>query len=46
MLLFQLDPHDGFPSEWFDGLTQRQKELMRMTHGQGLGEKHAADAHF
>ena len=46
MLLFQLDPHDGFPPEWFDGLTQRQKELMRMTHGKGLSEKHAADAHF
>ena len=46
MLLFQLDPHDGFPKEWFGNLTQRQKELMRMTHGQGLGAMHASDSHF
>lgn len=46
MLLFQLDPHDDFPPEWFDGLSERQKQLMRMTHGQGLGEKHASDSHF
>jgi ectoine hydroxylase-related dioxygenase (phytanoyl-CoA dioxygenase family) len=44
MLLFQLDPHDGFPAEWYDGLSPRQKELMRMAHG--VGEKHAADVHF
>ena len=46
MLLFQLDPHDDFPPEWFAGLTERQKQLMRMTHGKGLDEKHAADVHF
>ncbi len=43
MLMFQNDPHDGFPAEWFDELTPRQKELMRMTRG--LGAPHAADAH-
>ena len=43
MLRFQLDPHDNFPLEWFDQLTQRQKELMRMT--KGVGVLHAADAH-
>lgn len=44
MLLFQLDPHDGFPEEWFDTLTPRQKELMRMQRG--VGSAHAADVHF
>ena len=44
MLLFQLDPHDGFSSSWFDELTNRQRELMRMTRG--AGSPHAADAHF
>jgi ectoine hydroxylase-related dioxygenase (phytanoyl-CoA dioxygenase family) len=44
MLLFQLDPHDGFPPGQFDRLTPRQKELMRMQ--KGLGAPHAADAHF
>ena len=43
MLMFQLDPHDGFPTEWFDDLTARQRELMRMTGGPG--HLHAADAH-
>jgi ectoine hydroxylase-related dioxygenase (phytanoyl-CoA dioxygenase family) len=44
MLLFQLDPHDGFPPEQFDRLTPRQKELLRMK--KGLGVPHAADFHF
>ena len=44
MLLFQLDPHDGFPPEQFDQLTPRQKELLRMK--KGLGVPHAADVHF
>ncbi|MBS13800.1 MAG: hypothetical protein CME19_19675 [Gemmatimonadetes bacterium] len=44
MLVFQVDPHDDFPEAWFDQLTDRQKELMRMTHG--LNTKHAADAHL
>jgi ectoine hydroxylase-related dioxygenase (phytanoyl-CoA dioxygenase family) len=44
LLLFQLDPHDGFPPEWFDRLTPRQKELLRMQ--KGLGAPHAADVHF
>ena len=44
MLLFQLDPHDGFPPEWFEQLNTRQRELMRMS--KGLGKPHAADAHL
>ena len=44
MCVFQVDPHDGFPPEWFDGLTERQKQLMRMTNG--LQSAHAADFHF
>ena len=44
MLVFQLDPHDGFPPEWYDGLSPRQRQLMRMQHGPGV--PHAADAHF
>lgn len=44
LLLFQNDPHDGFPPEWFDRLTPRQKELLRMQCG--LGALHAADCHF
>ena len=44
MLVFQVDPHDDFPEEWFDQLNERQKQLMRMTHG--LDAKHAADSHL
>jgi ectoine hydroxylase-related dioxygenase (phytanoyl-CoA dioxygenase family) len=44
MLLFQYDPHDGFPPEWFALLTPRQKELLRMQRG--LGAAHAADCHL
>jgi len=44
MCLFQLDPHDDFPEEWLDGLTDRQKQLMRMT--KGLGAPHAANSHL
>ncbi len=44
MLLFQNDPHDGFPPEWLALLTPRQKELLRMQRG--LGAAHAADCHF
>ena len=44
MCVFQVDPHDDFPPEWFDGLTDRQKQLMRMT--KGLNTRHAADFHF
>ncbi len=44
MCIFQLDPHDGFPEEWFDELTDRQKQLMRMTNG--LGAPHAANSHL
>ncbi len=44
MLVFQCDPHDGFPPEWFDLLTPRQKDLLRMRNGPG--STHAADAHF
>ncbi|MEM7117947.1 MAG: phytanoyl-CoA dioxygenase family protein [Chloroflexota bacterium] len=38
---FQCDPHHEFMPEWFELLTERQKELMRMTNG--LGERHGAD---
>ncbi|MBM3264397.1 MAG: phytanoyl-CoA dioxygenase family protein [candidate division Zixibacteria bacterium] len=41
MLMFQYDPHTHFPADWFDQLTPRQKQLMRM--GKGLGAPHAAD---
>ena len=44
MLLFQLDPHDDFEPTWFEGLSDRQKQLLRMTRG--VGSPHAADAHF
>ena len=44
MLLFQLDPHDDFPPEWFDGLTPGQRQLLRMDKGPGA--MHAADVHF
>lgn len=43
MLVFQNDPHDEFPEEWFNQLTERQRQLMRMKNG--LGAKHAADSH-
>ncbi len=33
MLMFQYDPHERFPVEWFDLLTDRQKEILRMKHG-------------
>jgi ectoine hydroxylase-related dioxygenase (phytanoyl-CoA dioxygenase family) len=44
MLVFQVDPHDNFPPEWLDRLTDRQKELLRFTRG--LGAPHAADSHL
>ncbi len=43
MLVFQNDPHDDFPEKWFERLTERQRQLMRMKNG--LGAKHAADSH-
>ena len=33
--IFQCDPAAGFPADWWDDLTQRQKELMGMTAGPG-----------
>ena len=30
---FQCDPHDQFPEDWFGELTERQKQLLRMTNG-------------
>ncbi len=33
MLMFQYDPHERFPVEWYGLLTDRQKEIMRMKHG-------------
>ena len=44
MLVFQLDPHDEFPPDWYDDLDDRQKQLLRMQNG--AGALHAADAHF
>tara|TARA_B100000029_G_scaffold516824_1_gene635334 strand:- start:49822 stop:50574 length:753 start_codon:yes stop_codon:yes gene_type:complete len=44
MLLFQLDPHDEFPEEWFGLLSSRQKELLRMKTG--LNVPHASDNHL
>ncbi len=44
MLLFQLDPHDEFPAEWYDKLNPRQRQLLRMQNG--VGSLHAADGHF
>ena len=44
ILMFQLDPHDNFPAEWFEKLNSRQRELLRMQ--KGLGSSHAADARF
>ncbi|MEM7533154.1 MAG: phytanoyl-CoA dioxygenase family protein [Chloroflexota bacterium] len=43
-LVFQVDPHDDFPPEWVDQLTDRQKELLRMHNG--LNVPHAADSHM
>jgi len=31
--IFQCDPAAGFPSEWWEGLSQRNKELLGMTDG-------------
>ena len=42
--VFQLDPHDGFPSEWWPDLTARQRRLFRMETAPG--SPHAADVHF
>ena len=38
---FQCDPHDEFPQEWLDQLSDRQKQLLRMT--EGVTGKHGAD---
>ena len=43
-LIFQVDPHDGFPKEWFQNLTNRQKNLLRMKNG--VGSPHSADSHL
>ncbi len=40
-LRFQCDPHDGFREEWLPGMTERQKELLRMTNG--VDHRHGAD---
>ena len=41
MMRFQYDPHQGFPLEWLELLTDKQKQLMRMQNG--VGEPHGAD---
>ena len=33
--VFQCDPHDGFPDEWWPDLSERQKQLFRMIHPPG-----------
>ena len=43
-LIFQVDPHDEFPAEFYNLLSPRQRELLRMEHG--LGAPHAADSHL
>lgn len=40
-LRFQCDPHDGFQQAWLTDMTQRQKELLRMTNG--IDHRHGAD---
>ena len=40
-LRFQCDPHDQFDPAWLELLTDRQKQLMRMTHG--VNSRHGAD---
>ena len=44
MLLFQCDPHDAMPHEWYEKLTGRQRELLRMRNG--VGTAHASDNHL
>ena len=44
MLLFQNDPHDGFPEKWFHLLNEKQRSLMRMQHG--IDAPHSSDAHL
>ena len=44
MLVFQVDPHDGFPPEWLGRLSERQRQLLRMDRG--LGAPRSADAHL
>ncbi len=43
-LMFQVDPHDHFNAEWLDQLSDRQRELLRMTNG--VGTPHASDQHL
>ncbi|HIG43104.1 MAG: phytanoyl-CoA dioxygenase family protein [bacterium] len=38
---FQCDPHDQFPEAWYELLTERQKQLLRMTDG--VTGRHGAD---
>lgn len=43
-LMFQVDPHDGFNPEWLDQLSDRQRDLLRMSNG--VGAPHASDGHL
>ena len=43
-LMFQVDPHDGFDANWHEGLTPRQRRLLRMEGG--VGAPHASDYHL
>lgn len=38
---FQCDPHLGFPTEWWDDLRPRQRELLRMETG--VGQPNSSD---
>ena len=44
MLVFQVDPHDGFPPEWLGRLNERQRQLLRMDRG--LDAPRSADVHL
>ena len=43
-LMFQVDPHDDFNPAWFDQLSPRQRDLLRMNNG--VGTPHASDYHL
>ena len=40
-LRFQCDPHEEFRPEWLDGMSDRQRALLRMTRG--IDPRHGAD---
>ena len=44
--IFQVDPHEGFPSEWWPDLSDRQKLLFRMGEAPGLPHAAETDKNF